>query len=82
MNPTILLVDDQRIILEFLKKVLEKENYQILTAETGQEGLDLYGKYRPDLTLLDIRLPDTHGIEVLKNVLPSHEGKRFVTKSY
>jgi two-component system response regulator AtoC len=68
MNPTILVVDDQQIILEFLKKVLEKENYQVLTAETGQEGLDLHSRYHPDLTLLDIRLPDKNGIEVLKSI--------------
>ncbi len=39
MNPTILLVDDQKVILEFLTKVLERENYQIITAETGEDAI-------------------------------------------
>jgi len=68
MNATILVVDDQRVILEFLKKILEKENYQVLTAETGEEALDLHSRYHPDLTLLDIRLPDKSGIDILKAI--------------
>jgi DNA-binding NtrC family response regulator len=68
MNPTILLIDDQRVILEFLRKTLEKENYQVLTAETGQEGLDMYSRYHPDLTLLDILLPDRNGIDILTSM--------------
>jgi len=79
MNPTILLVDDQKIILEFLKKVLEKENYQILAAETGQEGLDLHSRYHPDLTLLDIRLPDKNGIDVLKTIRKKHPDAVVIT---
>ena len=79
MNPTILLVDDQKIILEFLKKVLEKENYQILTAETGQEGLDLHSRHHPDLTLLDIRLPDKNGIDVLKAIRKKHPDAVVIT---
>jgi len=79
MNPTILLVDDQKIILEFLKKVLEKENYQILAAETGQEGLDLHSRYHPDLTLLDIRLPDKNGIDVLKAIRKKHPDAVVIT---
>ena len=68
MNPTILLIDDQRVILEFLRKTLEKENYQVLTAGTGQEGLDMYSRYHPDLTLLDILLPDRNGIDILTSM--------------
>ena len=72
MSPTILLVDDQKVILDFLSRVLEEENYQIITSESGEEALDLYKRYHPDLTLLDIRLPDKNGIDVLKII---HEKK-------
>ncbi|NIQ39042.1 MAG: response regulator [Proteobacteria bacterium] len=79
MDPTILVVDDQRVILEFLKKVLEKENYQVLTAETGEEGLDLHARYHPDLTLLDIRLPDKNGMDVLKRIRSKHPEALVIT---
>ncbi|NIO05730.1 MAG: response regulator [Proteobacteria bacterium] len=79
MDPTILVVDDQKVILEFLKKVLEKENYQVVTAETGEEGLDLHARYHPDLTLLDIRLPDKNGIDVLKAIRKKHPEALVIT---
>jgi DNA-binding NtrC family response regulator len=79
MDPTILVVDDQRVILEFLKKVLEKENYQVLTAETGEEGIDLHARYHPDLTLLDIRLPDKNGMDVLKRIRTKHPEALVIT---
>ncbi len=79
MNPTILLVDDQKVILEFLTKVLERENYQIITAETGEDAIDVHGRYRPDLTLLDIRLPDKNGIDVLKAIRKKHPEALVIT---
>ncbi|MBW2057954.1 MAG: sigma-54-dependent Fis family transcriptional regulator [Deltaproteobacteria bacterium] len=79
MNPTVLVVDDQRVILELLKRVLEKENYQVLTAETGEEGLDLFSRYQPELTLLDIRLPDRNGIDVLKTIRKTHPEALVIT---
>jgi len=79
MDPTILVVDDQKVILEFLRKVLEKENYQVITAETGQEGLDLHSRYHPDLTLLDIRLPDKNGIDILRAIRKKHPAALVIT---
>jgi DNA-binding NtrC family response regulator len=79
MKPTILVVDDQKVILEFLKKVLEKQNYEVWTAETGEEGLDLHRRFRPDLTLLDIRLPDKNGIDVLKAIRAKHPEAIVIT---
>ena len=79
MNPTVLVIDDQQVILEFLKKILEKEDYQVLTAETGAEGLDLHSRYHPDLTLLDIRLPDKNGIDILKAIRKKHPEALVIT---
>jgi DNA-binding NtrC family response regulator len=79
MSPTVLVVDDQQVILEFLKKVLEKENYQVITAETGEEGLNLHTRYRPDLTLLDIRLPDKNGIDILRTIRKEHPEAMVIT---
>ncbi len=64
----ILIIDDQRLIRNSLKVALEKESYAVRTAETGTEGLNIVNKDHVDLVLLDIRLPDLNGIEVLKKI--------------
>ena len=68
MKSTILIVDDTRLIVESLKKALSREGYEILTAGTGREALLSYEENSPDLILLDVKLPDTDGIQVLQQI--------------
>lgn len=65
---TILIIDDQKLIRESLKIALEKERYQVYVAEAGNKGLNVIQKNNIDLVLLDIRLPDINGIDVLKKI--------------
>ncbi len=60
----ILLVDDEEDILEFLKYNLKKENYNIETANEGNEAIEKAYSFKPDLIILDIMMPDMDGIEV------------------
>ena len=53
----ILLADDDAMILDVLRYQLEKEGYQVLTAEDGQQALDLAQTGQPDLVLLDVMMP-------------------------
>ncbi len=62
----ILVVDDELSMREFLEILLEKEGYQVVTAENGKKAVSLIEKNDYDLLLLDIRLGDLSGIEVLK----------------
>lgn len=62
----ILVVDDERLIRKSLKVALEEEGFGVYIAETGAEGLAIAQKEIIDLVLLDIRLPDINGIDVLK----------------
>lgn len=73
MKPVILVIDDEEAIRLFLQATLEDEGYEVLTAATGGEGLELARDRVPDLVLLDLMLPDMSGIQVLgglKSSLP------------
>ncbi len=62
---TILVVDDELSMREFLKILLEKEGYRILTAADGAEALSLAGQNPIDLVVSDIRMPGISGLELL-----------------
>ena len=64
----ILLIDDDTFICEILKKYLEKNNYAVDTAFSGQSADELLKKRNFDLVLCDFRLPDTSGLELLKKI--------------
>ena len=64
----ILAVDDDSVACELLREVLEQEGYQVSTATTGQVAIDLAREVPFDLAIIDIRMPDISGIEVLKAV--------------
>jgi len=64
----LLVIDDEQGIRDFLLSAFEDKVSNILTASTGKNGLALVKSERPDLVLLDIRLSDMSGIEVLKGI--------------
>ncbi len=70
MNPkiNILLVEGDKSIGNFITTSLENSGYKVTTAFTGKEGLSLSASICPDVTLLDLGLPDLDGIEVLKQL--------------
>jgi two-component system, sensor histidine kinase and response regulator len=75
--PKILVVDDQPINVQLLKRKLEKEGMEILTAYNGQEALLLAERTPPDLILLDVMMPDMDGIEVCQR-LQANESLRQI----
>ena len=60
----ILVVDDERELVEMLSLRLEANDYKVFTAYDGQEGLDQARKLKPDLILLDLMLPKLDGYKV------------------
>jgi two-component system nitrogen regulation response regulator NtrX len=68
MNETILVVDDEESICLSLKGILSDEGYEVLTAQTGEECLDIIEEELPSLVLLDIWLPGIDGVETLKRI--------------
>lgn len=65
---TILLIEDERNISQFITTSLESEHYRVVTAATGEEGLSLAASICPDVILLDLGLPDIDGTEVITQV--------------
>lgn len=63
---TVLVVDDDRIIRDFFARSLSE--FEVSTAASGHEALDMIKKNRPDLVLLDIQMPGIDGIETLKQI--------------
>ncbi len=64
----ILVVDDEKLLRWSLQQNLSKEGYTVITAEKGMQGLELFSDEQPDITLLDVHLPDISGINVLENI--------------
>ncbi len=61
----ILVIDDQKSIRNTLKDILEYESHEVLLAENGEEGVELFDKNKFDLVLCDIKMPNMDGMEVL-----------------
>ncbi len=64
----ILVIDDEPGIRGLLATILERKGYAVLLAESGRKGLDLFRRERPDLIVLDLKMPDIDGITVLKDI--------------
>jgi phosphate regulon transcriptional regulator PhoB len=66
MQKKILVVDDEKDIVELVRYNLEKEGYRIISAYDGEKSLDLVKREMPDLIILDLMLPGTDGLEVCR----------------
>lgn len=67
-NKTVLLIEDEAALQEAVKLKMEKEGVKILTAETGEKGIEILKEKKPDLLWLDILLPGMNGLEVLRTI--------------
>jgi PAS domain S-box-containing protein len=67
-SPLILSIEDEKPIRESIKNYLEDYDYRIITAENGLEGLKVFSEKNPDLVLVDIRMPEMDGLQVLSAI--------------
>ncbi len=74
MKQKILLVDDEKDIIEFLEYNLIKEGYDVISANDGVEALQMLGK-KPDLIVLDVLMPKMNGFEVCAKIREDEEFK-------
>jgi DNA-binding response OmpR family regulator len=68
MSHTLLLVDDEEKVLEFMEPFLRQEGFEIVTAKTGKEALQKAKEVKPSLVVLDWMLPEMSGIEVCRKL--------------
>jgi len=66
MPAKLLVVDDENEILEEVKTFFEEEGFQVFTADNGEDGIAILKREKPELLLLDMKLPDMSGLLVLK----------------
>jgi CheY-like chemotaxis protein len=65
MPKTVLLVDDETVVVEIAKRKLEDKGYHVLTAFDGDEALEVVSQHKPDLIFLDIQMPKMNGYTFL-----------------
>ena len=64
----ILVIDDEESIRKLLHTVLKRKGHEVFLADSGQKGINMFERTRPLITILDLRLPDVNGIEVLSRL--------------
>ena len=65
---TVLVIDDEKDLLELVRYNLEKEHLDVITASDGASGLEIALKHKPDLVVLDLMMPGMSGLEVCKQL--------------
>ncbi len=75
----IVIVDDDAIVRGALQQILEAKQYQVVAlGEDGQQAIDLYRRYRPDILLLDIRMAGMTGLEASKQILAQFSAAKIL----
>jgi DNA-binding response OmpR family regulator len=72
-KPRILIIDDDRDQVSILQYHLSQQGFEVLTAYTGSDGLNLLKNEMPDLVLLDIELPDATGLDLCEQICDDPE---------
>ena len=65
---TILIIDDEKPILNMFRLLLEFYGYAVLTANNGEMGLEIFVKEKPQIVFLDLKMPGIDGFEVLRRI--------------
>jgi DNA-binding NtrC family response regulator len=67
-RPLLLVVDDETAVLSLIRRVAESQGFEVVTCTDGRQALQLAEARRPDLVLVDLRMPDVNGLEIVRAV--------------
>lgn len=83
IKATILLVEDEESVRDFVQTLLEGEGYQVLTAENGVEGVDIYLRFQEEISLVisDLKMPKMDGVEFYRALVKVNSDVRFIAMS-
>jgi len=73
----VLIIDDNKLIRQLATTLLSKKNYNVLTAENGEQGIELAQSFKPEVILLDVMMPEVDGYEVCKRLKSNDKTKNI-----
>jgi two-component system phosphate regulon response regulator PhoB len=76
MKGTVLIIDDEKDLVELVRYNLEKDGYDVIGAASGQTGLDIAARHKVDLVILDIMMPGMDGLEVCRHLRTGERSAR------
>jgi len=74
----ILVIDDEQGIRHLLDTLLRRKGYDVVLAESGRQGLELFRRERPDVIVLDLKMPEMDGLTVLRQIKNLDPGKPVI----
>lgn len=74
----VLVIDDSKVIVDYLKSNLEEAGYNVSTADNGKAGIDMIDRYDPDIVITDIIMPEKDGVEVMMHIRRAHPGIKTI----
>lgn len=77
----ILVIDDNVVVRNTIVQLLEGEGYQVVSAEDGRRGLNVFRTERPDLVITDIIMPEKEGIETIRDIREASPNAKIIAIS-
>ncbi len=71
----ILIVDDEKDVLDLTQEILEAEGFTVFSTRDGEQTHELISSFQPDLILLDVVLPETSGLDILRKIRRSKKNR-------
>ncbi len=81
MSAKILIIEDDDQVRDLLKKILQGEGYEVLSAVNGAEGLKMYEQENPGLIITDLIMPEKEGIETIRELRKSDPDVKIIAMS-
>ena len=80
-SPVILMIDDEALIRESVVAFLEDNGFEVLEAENGEQGLEVFKEYHPDIILCDLHMPMMGGLDLLSQLRQEEVDIPFIVVS-